>query len=409
MVKETALYDALGVSPDVDDNSLKKAYRKLALQYHPDKNPDAGEKFKEISHAYEVLSDPEKRSMYDRYGEEGLSGGGMGGGMDANDLFSQLFGGVFTGGMGGNGGRGRNSGPRRGKDMIHSLKVSLEDLYLGKTAKLALQKNVVCDTCKGSGGKPGVTPKKCRGCDGRGVRVTIRQMGPMIQQMQSVCTECNGEGESIPAKEKCKTCQGKKVNRERKVLEVHIDKGMSNGQKITFHGESDQSPGVEPGDVIVVIDEQPHDRFTRKGDDLVLKVKVDLLTALAGGQFAINHLDNRQLIVRVLPGEVLKPGGLKLIPEEGMPSHRHHNKGNMVLIFDVEFPQDHWTDEETIQKLDAILPARPELPPANGREVEEVILADLDASHHARMNGHGPRGSDSDDEQGGPGITCNQQ
>lgn len=266
------------------------------------------------STAYEVLSDPEKRAVYDRYGEEGLQNGGGGGGMngmDPQDLFSQLFGGGggFFGGGGGGGGRGggRPQGPRKGKDLVHRIKVSLEDLYKGKTTKLALQKHVLCTKCKGKGGKEGAV-KSCGGCHGQGVKIVLRQLGPMVQQIQQTCGECNGEGEIINAKDRCKSCMGKKIVNERKVLEVFIDRGMKEGQTIQFAGEADQTPGVEPGDVVIVIEEKPHDLFKRKGDDLYCEVTIDLLTALAGGQFTIPHLDDRALLVTILPGDVIKPG-----------------------------------------------------------------------------------------------------
>jgi DnaJ family protein A protein 2 len=210
MPKDTKYYDLLECSPDASENDLKKAYRKAALKYHPDRNsdPTAGERFKEISHAYEVLSDPQKKEIYDRYGEEGLTGDGGGhGGMSAEDLFSHLFGG---------GGRSQQRGPRKGKDMSHGLKVSLEDLYKGKVSKLALQKQVLCTGCEGRGGKEG-SVQSCRGCNGRGVKIIMRQMGPMIQQMQQTCPDCNGEGETIRDKDRCKQCNGRKVSQERKV------------------------------------------------------------------------------------------------------------------------------------------------------------------------------------------------
>ncbi|GMF05267.1 unnamed protein product [[Candida] boidinii] len=169
MVKDTKFYDLLGVSPDATDAQLKKAYRLGALKYHPDKNPspEAAEKFKEISSAYEVLSDSQKRDIYDQYGEEGLSGGpgGMGGGMDASDIFSQFFGG---GGSGFGGGFGqRPSGPQRGRDIKHVISCSLEELYKGRTAKLALNKTILCPDCKGKGGKEGAV-KQCTDCHGSG-------------------------------------------------------------------------------------------------------------------------------------------------------------------------------------------------------------------------------------------------
>ena len=215
MVKDTKYYDILGVSPDASESEMKKAYYKLAKVYHPDKNPDAGDKFKEISHAYEVLSDSQKRQVYDQFGEEGLSGEGRGGPHSAEDLFSHLFGGAFGGG------RSRPSGPRKGKDMRHTLKVTLNDLYKGKVSKLALQKQVLCAGCNGLGGKNGAS-STCQGCDGRGIRVIMRQIGPMIQQMQQTCPDCNGEGTNIAPKDRCQECHGRKVQSERKVNFINL-------------------------------------------------------------------------------------------------------------------------------------------------------------------------------------------
>jgi len=150
--------------------------------------------------------------------------------------------------------------------------------------------------------------RSCPTCNGRGMKVTMRQMGPMIQQIQSPCDECSGSGEVINPKDRCFNCKGKKVLPDKKFLEVHIDKGMKGGQTITFGGESDQLPNAEPGDVVIVIEEKPHERFRRQDNDLVMDVEIDLLTALAGGQFAIRHLDERALIVKIEPGEVVKHG-----------------------------------------------------------------------------------------------------
>ncbi|KAI8390923.1 uncharacterized protein BYT42DRAFT_490574 [Radiomyces spectabilis] len=404
MVRETKFYDVLGVSPDASDSELKKAYRKLALKYHPDKNPEAGDKFKEISHAYEILSDGEKRQLYDQFGEEGLNGQGGMGGMDAEDLFSQLFGGGLFGG----GGRGRPSGPRRGKDMVHHLKVSLEDLYKGKTSKLALQKHILCPKCDGKGGKEGAV-QTCRSCNGQGVRVIMRQMGPMVQQIQQPCPDCRGEGEIINDKDRCKNCNGKKIIGEKKILEVHIDKGMQDGQKIVFSGEGDQAPNILPGDIIIAIEEKPHPVFQRKGDDLIYEAKIDLLTALAGGQFSIPHLDDRVLLVTVLPGEAIQPDMVKVIPNEGMPAYRHHNHGNLFVKFKVEFPPPKWADDETIAKLDTILPPRPALPSFGDRHVDEVVMAEADSYQSQKAHGHIHEDDDDEEGRGGPGVQCAQQ
>lgn len=356
------------------------------------------------------MSDSQKREVYDRYGEEGLNGDGGMGGMNAEDIFSQFFGG--GGGMFGGGGRQRPRGPRKGKDLVHRIKVSLEDLYKGKTSKLALQKHVICAKCEGRGGKEGAV-KTCTTCNGSGVRIVMRQLGPMLQQMQQQCPDCNGEGEIIKDKDRCKECKGKKIINERKVLEVHIDKGMKDGQTITFAGEADQAPGTVPGDVIIVVEEKEHERFKRRGDDLFYEAKVDLLTALAGGSFAIEHLDDRVLHVQILPGEIIKPGETKMIESAGMPALRHHTLGNLYVTFEVEFPDVEWTqDKERLQALEAILPSRKTLASApKGAAVEEVMLSHMDAAQQQRAAHAAANGMDEDDEEGGAGpqVQCANQ
>ncbi|KAG0336189.1 Type I HSP40 co-chaperone [Podila horticola] len=406
MVKETKLYEALEVDPACSDAELKKAYRKLALKFHPDKTGgQTSERFQDISHAYDVLSDPQKRTVYDQYGEAGLSGeGGPGGGMGGlspEDLFSHFFGG------GGGGRGGRPSGPRRGKDVAHGLKVTLEDLYKGKTTKLALQKNILCEKCEGKGGKEGAV-KTCTTCNGQGYRVMLRQMGPMMQQIQQPCGDCRGEGEIINAKDKCKQCNGRKVTQVRKVLEVHIDRGMKDGRKIIFNGEGDQAPGTIPGDVVIVLEQREHERFKRTGDDLYYNAKIDLVTALAGGKIQVPHLDDRVLVVDILPGEVIKPSELKAVMGQGMPTERHHDFGNLYIQFEIEFPAANWTDLPHIEQLRAILPPATPLPVlAKTAHIEEVSLTEMDPRQKARAE-QGHMGDD-DEEGHGPGVQCAQQ
>lgn len=329
------------------------------------------------------------------------------GGMDAEGLFSQLFGGGLFGG--GGGGRSRRpQGPRRGKDMVHHLKVSLEDLYKGKTAKLALLKHVLCGDCGGKGGKEGAV-QTCSGCNGQGARITIRQMGPMIQQFQEPCPQCRGEGEIINKKDRCKQCLGKKILSEKKILEVFIDKGMKNGQQISFAGEGDQAPDIIPGDIIIALDLEPHSTFQRDGDDLIYQAHIDLLSALAGGQFAISHLDDRMLLVTILPGEAIQPNMVKVIPNEGMPSYRHQTHGHLFVKFTVDFPQSNWADDETIAQLYAILPPTKPLPELGNKHVDEVVLADATSyqsqrSYHAHHDGDG----DEDHDRDQPGVQCAQ-
>ncbi|KAF9989933.1 Type I HSP40 co-chaperone [Mortierella antarctica] len=405
MPKETKLYDILGVDPCCSDSELKKAYKKLALKYHPDKCGGATARFQEISHACDTLLDPQKRQIYDQYGEAGLSGecgaGGMGG-LSPEDLFSHLF--------GGGGPRAtRSSGPRRGKDVAHSLKVTLEDLYKGRTAKLALQKNVLCECCKGKGGKEG-SVKKCTTCDGQGITITVMQRGPMVQQIQRPCDDCGGAGEVIDPKDKCKACNGRKVTQVKKVLEVHIDRGMKDGCKIKFGGEGDQAPGVIPGDVIIVLEQREHERLKRDGDDLYYTAKIDLTTALTGGRIHISHLDDRVLLVEILPGEVIRPGELKALMGQGMPIRKLHDFGNMYVQFEVEMPPPHWTDPVQIQDLRMLLPPPRELPTIpKGYLAEEVYLTEMDPRQRAKAE-HGHLEGDEDDESRPEhGVQCAQQ
>ncbi|PVU91934.1 hypothetical protein BB561_004130 [Smittium simulii] len=395
MVKQTKYYDCLGVSPDASETELKKAYRKLALKYHPDKSksPEHVEKFKEISHAYEILSDSEKRQAYDTYGEEGLSGDGGMGGMSAEDLFSQFFGGNVFGG----GARRGPQGPKKGKDMVHSIKASLEELYKGKVTKLQLTKSVLCTGCDGKGGTGG-RDYTCTSCQGSGVKITMRQLGPMVQQMQSHCNACQGTGEIIPEKERCKKCKGKKVTTEIKKLEVHIEKGMKDNQRVVFKGEADQLPGYVPGDIIIIIEEKPHPLFKRKGDNLVVDIPINLVTALAGGNVHIKHLDDRILNVQILKGEVISPGSLKVVSGEGMPSYRHHIYGDIYINFDVKFPDSNWTDEASLDALAKLLPAPIALPQlAPNAVVDDVVLSTLDTAQSDQYS----RDVDmEDDEQG---------
>lgn len=204
----------------------------------------------------------------------------------------------FGGGRGGRGGRKEN----KGKDVIHQLGVTLEDLYNGSTRKLALQKNVICEKCSGRGGKEGAV-QKCTTCKGTGTQVLLNQLGAgMYQQIHTQCRECDGQGEKINPKDKCVTCNGKKIVHERKILEVHIDKGMEDGQKISFHGEGDQSPGLEPGDILIILEEKEHAVFKRKDMDLFMKIDINLNEALCGFKKVIKTLDKRQIIISSLPG-----------------------------------------------------------------------------------------------------------
>jgi len=229
----------------------------------------------------------------------------------------------------------------------------------------------------------------------------------MIQQIQQPCNECEATGEVINPRDRCKQCQGKKVTSEKKFLEVHIDKGMKGGQTVTFPGESDQAPDTIPGDVVIVIEEKPHERFKREGNDLWYESEIDLLTALAGGTFAVQHLDDRALIVNLLPGEVIKSGVSKVIIGQGMPSYRHHEPGDLFVKFNVSFPDR--IDPNLIPYLEQALPPRRPLQAfPKSIMLEEVDLSDMDAKQQRTAERQGDA-MDDDDGDGEPRVQCANQ
>ena len=380
------LYETLGVDKNASKSEIRKSYLKLSRTHHPDKGGDE-HKFKEISAAYEILSDKEKREQYDKYGLEGV--GDDVGAAGGEDLFSMFFGG---------GGRsGRAPGPRKGPSINHPLKVSLEDLYNGKTVKLAVNRKVIQGT-----------PSECSKCRGQGAVTELRQIGPgMMTQMQRPCDDCKGQGMSC------------KYKSERKVLEVHVEKGMSHNQKITFKGMSDETPKAEAGDINFIIQEKDHDLFKRKGNDLLATKTVSLNQALCGFTWKITHLDGRDLVIKSKPGEVIKPEmntkeGLpfvKMLPEEGMPSKGNpFVRGNLYVMFRVEFPNDNELPASVVDGLRKLLPGADQPEDYDPMEVEEVTLtsADLRTFGKGGATHNGGEAHDSDDEEGGGQPQCQQ-
>jgi DnaJ family protein A protein 2 len=214
----------------------------------------------------------------------------------------------------------------------------------------------------------------------------------------------------INPKDRCKTCNAKKVVSERKILEVYIEKGMSHGQKITFADEGDQAPDIIPGDIVIVLDQKEHPTFKRKGDDLYMDVEIDLLTALAGGQFTIKHLDDRLLLVTIIPGEIITPGQVKAIQGEGMPGYkRPFDKGTLYVHFNVKFPSPSSIQPSQLALLEQVLPPRNPLEkPGPGMHVDEVVLSEVD---HTRYNRSTSNDMEEEDDDGhhGPGVQCAQQ
>lgn len=398
MVKETKFYDILGVAPSASEDEIKRAYRKLALKYHPDKNkePGAQEKFKEISVAYDCLSDSEKRRRYDEFGEKGLNG--EAGGVDPSDIFSAFF-----------GGGSRSRGEPKPKDIVHEFPVPLEHFYNGKVVKLAVNRDRLCDQCNGSGSnKPGVEAK-CRDCGGRGVQMMTRQLGPgFIQQMQVQCKNCGGKGTAIKPEDRCTKCNGEQVVKDKKIFEIPIEKGMKKGDSVAFRGEGDQIPGVRlSGDIIIILDQKHHPVFTRKGNHLLFETTISLGEALTGFVTEITHLDGRKIAIRSIPGECIDPDHLWAINREGMPVPKTGGveRGNLIVKFKVNYPSSiSQNDTATLKKILGVPPAKPVSPDA-----EEAYLTrtqvDLTKESQSRRDD-----DEDDDEPRGPRTAgCAQQ
>uniref|UniRef100_A0A3Q3GAW0 DnaJ heat shock protein family (Hsp40) member A1 n=1 Tax=Labrus bergylta TaxID=56723 RepID=A0A3Q3GAW0_9LABR len=366
MVKETGFYDTLGVKPNATPDELKRAYRKLALKYHPDKNPTEGEKFKQISQAYEVLSDAKKRELYDRGGEKAIKEGGTGGGGSGSfaspmDIFDLFF-----------GGGSRMHRERKGKNIVHQITVTLEDLYNGSTRKLALQKNTICERCEGTS-----------------LTIPLCALGKFRHWT-------------------CLVIQ--------KVFSAHADPSRTwksslneRWQKIVFHGEGDQEPGIEPGDIIVVLDLREHSTFTRKGEDLVMSMELQLVEALCGFKKPVQTLDNRTLLITSPPGELIKPGDTKCVANEGMPMHRRpFEKGRLIIHFSVVFPQANFLPNNKLKELEDYLPEKLDPEQPESMDDDLYIYADLedcDFENRKRQN-HQHYYMDEDDYASTGGVQC---
>lgn len=333
-------YEILGVSRDADSSTIKRAFRKLAVKYHPDKNPgdkEAEKLYSEINNAYEILSDEGKRSRYDRFGDAGLKNGGP---SDDDDF--DPFGDMF-----GFGGRRRQRQEHRVPDVIIPLSVSLETLYNGAVMDAVHKRRVICSNWSDC-------EKKCSRCGGSGVIIQTRRLGPgFVQQMQTPCDVCGGRGKI--GNPKCTSCPQGQFEETEKPLLIDVEKGMSDGQFVTFEGETDEVPDHVNGDVKFKIVTQPHDRFTRSGDDLHYTLHISLSEALVGVNRQVRQLDGR--LVPIKTDRVISPGEEFVIEEEGMPREHGDENGDMIVKFWVDFPTNLTDDQkESVVSLHGALP-----------------------------------------------------
>lgn len=350
-------YEVLGVEKAADADEVKRAYRRLAMKYHPDRNPgdaEAEAKFKEASEAYEVLSDPEKRQRYDQFGHAGLRGGGAAthdfSRMDVSDIFSMfqdIFGGG-GGGFGGGAGRGRPRGVARGYDLETEVSLSLEDVLSGAAREVDFTRLDVCETCKGSGAKPGSQPVECSMCRGAG-KVQQTGLGGMFR-MVTACPQCKGRGTVI--KEHCVDCKGKGRVPRKRTLSVKIPAGIHDGQAVRVQGEGeppgpDMSPTGEGvrGDLHVVVRVKRHQLFERDGDNLLMEMPISFTQATLGAEVEVPTLEGQE---KVSIPRATQYGALFRLSGQGLPNLRSGRRGDLVVVTRIETPKKLTAEQERL-------------------------------------------------------------
>ena len=336
-------YEVLGVSRDCDEAALKSAFRKAAMEHHPDRNggcEDASSRFKEVNEAYSILSDPQKRAAYDRFGHAGVNGGGgMGGGgagPDLNDIFGDVFGQAFGDIFGGGGRARQNQGPQRGQDLRYDLEIDLAQAYAGAEVEVKFPTTFACETCDGSGAKPGTSPTTCATCGGAG-RVRTQQG---FFAMERACPRCNGTGNVIL--DPCRDCRGHGQVRRERTLSVAIPAGVDDGSRIRLAGEGNAGArGGPKGDLYIFVSVKPHEIFERDGLDLLITMPVPMCKAALGGEIEAPCLkadDDDPCRIKVQVPEGSQTGRTVRVRGKGMPSLRSAQRGDLVVELFVETP-----------------------------------------------------------------------
>lgn len=348
MAEKRDYYEVLGVSKTATPEEIKKAYRKKAIEFHPDKNPgnkEAEEKFKEAAEAYEVLSNPEKRSRYDQFGHAGMGGaasGGFGGGMSMEDIFSQ-FGDIFGGHFGGFGFGGFGSGSgrthkhvNRGTDLRVKVKLSLKEISTGVEKKIKVKKYVSCKACNGTGAENGTAYSTCTTCNGSGVVTRVQQTFLGAMQSTSTCPTCGGEGKIIT--KKCAACNGEGILKEDEIITINIPAGVMEGMQLSMSGKGNAARhGGVNGDLLILIEEEPHPDLLRDENDLIYNALIDFPTAALGGTLEIPTIDGK---VKVKIEAGTQPGKVLRLRGKGLPSVNRYGVGDLLVNLSVYIPEN---------------------------------------------------------------------
>lgn len=355
MASKRDYYEVLEITRSATVEEIKKAYKKKAIQYHPDKNPGdptAEEKFKEAAEAYEVLSDEQKKAKYDRYGHDapGGFGGHSGGGFSMDDIFSQ-FGDIFGGGFGGFGGFGGGGGRRvnRGSDLRVKVKLSLKEIATGVEKKIKVKKYISCQHCKGTGAENGTAYTTCSTCNGSGTqtRVVDTMLGRM--QTQTTCSACNGEGKTIT--KKCPHCSGEGIIRDEEVITLNIPAGVAEGMQLSMSGKGNapRHGGVN-GDLLILVEEEPHPELFRDDNDVVYNLLLSVTTAAIGGSVEVPTIDGKAK-VKIEPGT--QPGKVLRLKNKGLPSVHRYRTGDLLINISVYIPEKlSDTEKQTLSGLE---------------------------------------------------------
>jgi len=379
MPVEMGLYEILGLPGSANHSSIKQQFMKLARECHPDRNPiekkaECEKRFNRINQAYKVLSDGRRRSIYDKFGEAGLVDSGFCDSSQNSSDNSPSTSSASSPAAGNSSSEQEPKQPQRknlkkGKNVIHELKLTLEEFFAGTARKLVITRKISCWTCDGNGGS-GVL-RKCQLCFGQAF------FGPGIP-----CSECRGEGHIFYLKEKCAGCHGRRVQLEKKVLDIVVPAGSAKETQLKFTGAADQLPGTNAGDVIVILAEVTHPVFERNGDDISTKIQISLAESLLGFRRKIKTLSGRDVAIMMRPGESVQHNGRKVVPNAGMPIPCCPGEfGNLIIDFDVEKVYSSWLRDPQIRKR--IREALPRIEDQAGPEIkQEMMLEDYCEDRH---------------------------